>query len=166
MSKHTYTLHMRDDGGSDGTREIEAETLAEAIDAVQAEAEDWCSGVDWGTDGASVGISWTLRDEVVADGYLTVEIEPDHKSLIREAMRHKQSCGDDPDDHDWTSEGEGGCTENPGVWSTGGTSMVFSSHCRNCGLHRTEYHTGSQKNPGEHDTVEYEWIGADDEDGE
>ena len=76
--------------------------------------------------------------------------EPDHDALIRAAG------GDTECDHDWTSEGEGGCTENPGVWSTGGTSMTFGAHCRKCGLHRVESTTGSQYNPGEHDTVEYE----------
>jgi hypothetical protein len=65
-------------------------------------------------------------------------------------------CGDSPDDHDWTAEGEGGCDENPGVWSTGGTSMMFRTHCRACGLRRTEHTTGYQRNPGDHDTVEYE----------
>lgn len=64
-------------------------------------------------------------------------------------------CGYNPDDHDWTAEGEGGCDQNPGVWSTGGTSFVSFTHCRKCGLRRIERTTGCQKNPGEHDTVEY-----------
>ncbi len=34
--------------------------------------------------------------------------------------------------------------------------MSFATHCRKCGLHRHEHSTGSQKNPGEHDTVSYE----------
>lgn len=86
---------------------------------------------------------------------VTVEIEPCHEHLIKEAAG-KTGCGTSPDDHDWTSEGEGGCTDNPGVWSTVGTSMRYASHCRVCGLKRIECTTGSQRNPGEHDTVSYE----------
>lgn len=78
----------------------------------------------------------------------------DHGDAIEEAMGDA-GCGLDPDDHDWTSEGEGGLDNNPGVWSTGGTSFVFKSHCRVCGLHRTETKVGSQRNPGEGDSVEY-----------
>ena len=33
--------------------------------------------------------------------------------------------------------------------------MCFASHCRKCGLHKSERTTGSRRNPGEHDTVEY-----------
>lgn len=81
---------------------------------------------------------------------VSVEIEADHDAMIRAAG------GDDDCDHDWTAEGEGGCDENPGVWSVGGTAMTFATHCRKCGLHRTEHSTGSQRNPGEHDTTTYE----------
>lgn len=80
---------------------------------------------------------------------VAVEIEPDHDALMK-AAGADTNC-----DHEWTSEGEGGCTENPGVWSVGGTAMEFHSHCRVCGLKRVEYNTGAQRNPGEHDTVEY-----------
>ena len=48
-----------------------------------------------------------------------------------------------------------GCTENPGVWSLGGTTIVFSDTCRHCGLARVATHYGSQRNPGQRDTVEY-----------
>lgn len=91
---------------------------------------------------------------------VTVEIEPCHEHLIKEAAG-TAGCGTSPDDHDWTSEGEGGCSENPGVWSTGGTSMRFATHCRVCGLKRVQCTTGSQRNPGEHDTVEYEMLDSD-----
>lgn len=132
-----------------GHREIlDAETMAEALD----EAADLCRSGEWGTDGASIEITVIESD---ANGVeldredLSVEIEPDHDALIRAAG------GDTDCDHDWTSEGEGGCDQNPGVWSTGGTGITISSHCRRCGLHRVEHLTGSQRNPGEHDTVEY-----------
>lgn len=100
-----------------------------------------------------------IRDAVeVSSDYLTVEIEPNHEALIGNATRwaRDRSCGLDPDDHKWTSEGEGGCDDNPGVWSVGGTAMEFASHCQTCGLRRREYHCGSQCNPGDHDSVEYD----------
>jgi len=81
-------------------------------------------------------------------------------TTIRAAMGDA-GCGDDPDDHDWTSEGEGGLDENPGVWSTGGTSMVYHSHCRRCGLRRIEHSHGAQRNPGEGDSVEYHLLDDD-----
>lgn len=153
--KPQYRVSMRDDGGS--THEV---TFTEEPDKndIYDEIEDWCKDGDWGDDGAAIKISWTLEldgDEIDGGRY-TVEIEPNHPVLIANACRDSRSCGDDPDNHDWTAEGEGGCTENPGVWATGGTSMSFATHCRTCGLHRTQYRTGSQRNPGEHDTVVYE----------
>lgn len=151
-----YVLSMRDDGGS--THEV---IFTEKPDKseIYSEIEDWCKEGEWGDDGSAIDISWSLEfdDEEIDNGYYTVNIEPNHSVLIATACgSDSRSCGNDPKDHDWTAEGEGGCTENPGVWSTGGTSMSFATHCRKCGLHRNEYVTGSQKNPGEHDTVVYE----------
>lgn len=156
----TYTYH--EEGGH--SEDLDAENMADAVKMARA----LCRGGDWGTDGASVDVWITEEDE---DGEeidrrgITVEIEPDHSYLIPQACggkwdaRKERSCGNDPDDHDWTSDGEGGCTENPGVWSTGGTSMSFVSHCRACGLRRSEMTRGSQRNPGnpgDHDTTQYE----------
>lgn len=152
------TYEIRDDGGS--REQIQATDMQDAI----KQAEDWAREGDWGEDGASVDVRIAELDEdgdVIDEDGITVGIEPDHESLIRAATRYEDSCGTDPDDHEWTYEGEGGCDENPGVWSTGGTSMVFKSHCRKCGLHRTETSTGSQRNPGEHDTVEYRMLDDD-----
>jgi hypothetical protein len=150
----TYTLKMRCDGGGSETTRIEADNLDKARDLAKGEVADWIREGDWGDSGASVSAWYTLIDEdgetVVDDEGITVEIEPDHDALIRAA-------GGDPDcDHDWTSEGEGGCNENPGVWSVGGTALMIRDHCRKCGLRRREHYTGSQQNPGEHDTVTYE----------
>jgi len=86
---------------------------------------------------------------------LEIDIEPNHEALIRQAAGDAEVCGYSPDDHDWTSEGEGGCDENPGVWSVGGTAMRYQTHCRKCGLRRVEITTGTQYNLGEHDTVAY-----------
>lgn len=149
-----YYLEMRDDQASNkvdmGGNEIDGPPSTEVI---EEEIRDWVEGGDWGSDGVCVSTWWALTDEdgeEIETGTLDVEIEPDHDVLISAAG------GDTECDHDWTAEGEGGCTENPGVWSTGGTSMIFATHCRKCGLHRVEHSTGSQRNPGEHDTWTYE----------
>ena len=148
----TYTLEMRVEGGVREEIEIEAASLEEARERVELACETWLQDGDWGDEGAAVTCWWTLTDDAgdeLDEGSVLVEIEPQHSRLIAAA-------GGDPNcDHEWTSEGEGGCSENPGVWSTGGTSMSFSTHCKKCGLHRLERTTGSQRNPGDHDTVEY-----------
>jgi len=148
----TYNLSLRDDQSDDDDREIEADNIAEAVSQVKGEAEDWCFDGEWGDDGASVTVYWELADddgEIVDEGTLSVEIEPDHNALILAA-------GGDPDcDHEWSREGEGGCDQNPGVWSTGGTTIVTREHCCCCGLIRESVSLGSQRNPGEFDRVTY-----------
>lgn len=167
-----YTIRMRcEDGGSETTT-IPADDLDQLRHEADEATHDWLRDGEWGTDGARVSGRWEALDddgETLTDddgeevgGGVEVAIEPDHAAKIKAACggRHtaesERCCGTDPDDHDWTGEGEGGLRENPGVWSVGGTAMVFKAHCRVCGLHRTERSTGSQRNPGEHDTVEYE----------
>jgi hypothetical protein len=162
----SYYLEIRDEQGCTHNTEMGGDGPPSNA-AIESECEDWVSDGEWGNDGVSVNVWWTLTDEdgdEIETGSHTVEIEPNHSALIWEACgytwdesgKHIKGCGEDPDDHDWTSEGEGGCDENPGVWSTGGTSMSFATHCRKCGLQRHEHSTGSQRNPGEHDTVSYE----------
>lgn len=216
-----YTLRCNEDGVT--------ETIdASHMDAAKERAEAWMRDGEWGTDGATVGVTvefrgpprlkindgdievhttagwgyvtpddaegtasayWQPRgatdltdlaidvaplaaiaallaavptdaeaDELLTEEYLEVEIEPDHSGKIADATRGCETCGTEPDDHDWTSDGEGGCRENPGVWGHGGTAMSFDSHCRKCGLHRHEHSTGIQRNPDDHDTVEYEML--------
>lgn len=57
--------------------------------------------------------------------------------------------------HSWTRAFEGGLKENPGVWSTGGTTLVSSARCRHCGMRRTETKYGAQRNPGQRDKIDY-----------
>jgi len=78
-----------------------------------------------------------------------VDIPPDEYTLMLRAGAD-MTC-----EHEWTSAGEGGCTENPGVWALGGTTIRISDHCQHCGLQRTRTLLGSQRNPGEHDTVSF-----------
>lgn len=146
---------IRDDSGWRET--ITAESMDEALEL----AEEMMQEGDWGDDGAAVDVWVSELDEdgdEVRTETITVDIGPRHDRLIRAAAGSEvdRICGTSPEDHDWTSEGEGGCSENPGVWSTGGTSLVARSHCRRCGLRRTIRVTGSQRNPGEHNTTEYE----------
>lgn len=155
----TYTLTMVDDSGGEETRQLEADTVRDAADQIRDECNDWVVDGDWAAEGTAVPVNWWLYDEngdEIDSGHLTVDVEPDHYELIRAA-------GGDPDcDHDWSSEGEGGCDENPGVWSLGGTAMKFRCHCTRCGLIRVDIHTGSQRNPGECDTVKYSLPELDD----
>ena len=157
-----YTVNMRDESGGDDQRTItvapgiEAEQDAQAMREAREETESWVREGDYGDEGASVNAWFTLEDEssVWPDESVEVEIEPNHRALIK-AVMGEDGCGLDPDDHDWTAEGEGGLDENPGVWSTGGTTMLFRTHCATCGLQRREVSTGSQRNPGDHDSIEY-----------
>lgn len=161
----SYTVEcVCEDGGCESWDYTERPTEDDITD----QCEEWMRCGEWGNAGAEVCYTWALtgavgdgEDEDVDDGSGVVVIEAGHASLIREACHGRHSaewercCGESPDDHDWTSEGEGGLTENPGVWSVGGTAIAIHDHCRVCGLHRKTLHRGSQKNPGEHDEVEY-----------
>ena len=56
-------------------------------------------------------------------------------------------------DHDW--QGVGGCRENPGVQSLGGTTIEITRRCRACGIVEVSRYVGSQRNPGECDRRSY-----------
>jgi len=135
-----------EDGGS---KDVEAPNLAAAVERLKR----WVRGRDWGDEGARVWGEVTrlrggrlIEDETAT---VTVEIEPDHTALMRRA-------GAPPDcDHEWSSEGGGGCTENPGVWGGKGMVIFHSAHCIHCGLQRVVQTTDSQRNRYEHDTVKY-----------
>lgn len=74
-----------------------------------------------------------------------------------EEMEHEPECSHESG-HDWQTPYEivGGCKENPGVWSLGGTKMAFHEVCSHCGMHKHEKHYGSQRNPDEEDCAIYE----------
>jgi hypothetical protein len=157
-------ITVREGEGTDATFDGDGpaeQDIADAIDAGETEGAETIDGIEYRW-AVLEGTSQPITDDVEVDsGYHTVGIEPDHEDMIDKAVgkygdQAERSCGNDPEDHEWTSKGEGGCDQNPGVWATGGTSMLFASHCRKCGLHREEHHTGSQRNPGEHDTASYE----------
>src|SRR5579885_1668323 len=156
-----YTVEMEAEGGGEETVEItvppgEADEQDEEAkkQAVQL-VEDWIREGDWGDEGASVLAWYTLYDDEDEERTfprtrVTVEVPANEEVLMRRA-------GAEPDcEHEFTSEGEGGCDENPGVWALGGTTFRHRSHCKHCGLIRTRGSVGRQRNPGEHDTVIFE----------
>lgn len=136
------------DDGYDATYEIADD---EDFDAF---AKERMEDGDWGDGNYRVEYQWEVTDgdEIVDSGSGFIEHQIDEPPCLE----------DENGEHDWTSEGEGGLDENPGVWSLGGTTMCFVSHCRKCGLKKTEVNYGSQRNPGQCDTVEYGEPDSDD----
>lgn len=142
------TLRAWDDGSSD-------QRAVTRDDDFEAEARDLWEGAEYGDGDWRVTVRWEVKDS------LGREVESGEFDLEHET--EEPECPESEDGHDWTSEHEGGLDENPGVWSTGGTSMAFYAHCRRCGMSRVERTTGAQCNPGECDTTEYgdpdpEWV--------
>lgn len=165
-----YTVHARDEQCSESCEiTIPAGPEDEQDIAAWSEAEkfaaEWIRGGDWGDHGAIVSARyWWVDAEYNTEDTqrcIDVEIDPDHGALIRAACgdgcdgRRERCCGFYPDDHDWTSHGDCGLDENPGVWSHGGTTITHREHCAVCGLIRTTTSYGSQRNPGQADEVEY-----------
>jgi len=68
---------------------------------------------------------------------------------------HEREPSCTEDEHEWTREGMGGCLENPGVWSLGGTTIVTRWRCTHCGWEREAVSYGSQRNPGQRDELRY-----------
>jgi hypothetical protein len=150
MAQTQYQLTMWD-GQVTVRQTIDAVDLDDAWLQAEDLAEDWARDGEWGDEGTVVTVYLGLESagHTYPRRSIDVEIEPNHKALMRAA-------GADPDcDHEWTAEGEDGDTQNPGVWALGGTALVISTHCVHCGLRRVEHLPGSQRDPGEHDTVEY-----------
>ncbi len=128
---------------------IEAESMAEAIEEAE---ETWPNG------------SWDTKCVI---SVRVAELDDDGKETGEVAFVDV-TCGYDPDppectedEHDWRSPHEvvGGIDSNPGVWSQGGTTIVTREVCRHCGIYKRETSYGSQRKPGQCDTVEY--IDAD-----
>ncbi len=153
MSK-TYLIG--DELGEDTT--VQADSLEQALELA----------CDWARDG-----SWDTKFEL---DVFAVELDPaqddgrDRRGAeVGERLWGAVEVGEDPpepecseDEHDWRAPHSvvGGLSENPGVWSAGGTTMTFHRVCAHCGLHRHETCHGAQRNPGQLDTIEYR--GADD----
>ena len=132
----------------DGNSEI---IEAEDMDAAKETAEEiWQDG------------SWD--NKIYIDVYIQ-QLDFDDEP-IGDMDEIEVECGEEPpepdcadgEEHEWESPHElvGGLTENPGVWSTGGTTYVTKTVCKNCGIYRTETEYGSQRKPQQCDKIEYE----------
>ena len=132
---------MREDSGA---REIiEAADIEDAL----AQAREWAADGTY-DERVSVTVRVTALD---ADGDYTGETTSGEVEAGPEP--EVPSCAEG-EEHDWQSpEWLGGCRENPGVWSEGGTRMRFVAVCANCAMFRTTISTGTQRNPG--DLAEY-----------
>jgi hypothetical protein len=116
---------------------------ASGMQDAREQAEDWASDGEYEE---RVAVEVTIR-EIGGEGeteWLQVEAGP-----LPEPP--ESDCGTGDEDHDWTNRHElvGGCEENPGVWSMGGTRMLSQHVCSRCGIRKTETHAGEQRNPGE-----------------
>lgn len=92
------------------------------------------------------------------------EIDWDGKTIGDSITRDIEVGEDSPwaecfeaDAHEWCAPFDlvGGLKENPGVFSLGGTTMVFKKVCLHCGCYKTETKYGVQRNPGQSDKIEY-----------
>ena len=129
---------MRDEGGA---REvIECNTIEEALE----EAQEWAEGGEWGDTGATVTVMVRNLETDDTDS-VTVEIPP-----------VEPEC-DDSYEHDLRPSPTDGCSENPGVWSLGGTTICTVTYCLHCGRRRTETDRGNAHQPYEGPRVTVEW---------
>lgn len=130
----------------DGNSEI---IEAEDMDAAKEKAEEMWQNGSW--DG-----------KCLIDVYIQ-EIDWDGND-VGDREEIEVECGEDPeepecveDEHEWESPHEvvGGLSENPGVWSLGGTTIRTVEVCKHCGWHKKETNYGAQRNPQQCDTIEY-----------
>lgn len=151
MASYAITRIWDDGGEWYDTPRDEFETRALARAAAEAHIDDNIDSGDYGQDEGitDVRVSYEIESDDGDSGIYryTATLAVDEDALIAEA-------GGDPDcAHEWT--GKGGCTQNPGVWSTGGTSFLFREHCAHCGIVKETVSHGLQRNPDESDTVRY-----------
>jgi hypothetical protein len=135
---------------SGASKIIRADSLAEALE----DAKDWSADGDY-----LERVMVTVDVEVLEPADDTNEEIGDHECA-------EVAAGPEPKEpdcarghgHEWRSpKFLGGCDSNPGVWSTGGTSLAVNEVCIHCGTYRHTACTGSQRNPGElPETVSYE----------
>ena len=145
------TFLIGDEHVSDTT--VQADSLEDALELAR----------DWARDG-----SWDHRCEVHV---FAVELNPladdgrDRRGAeVGYRLWTRVEVGEDAPEpecseaeHDWRAPHSvvGGLSENPGVWSTGGTTTTHVRVCAHCGMYRDETCHGAQRNPGQLDTTEY-----------
>lgn len=144
----TWSIDMWYEGGPHHIVEVELAGECSADDVIreaESECEDWISGCAGAIGGALTLVKYvcdTPRWPNIVEGNIEVEVPPDEKALalMREAGL-EVSC-----DHEWV---ETGCK------FLGGTTMSYKHTCDQCGAVRRTIRHGSQRNPGEHDTVQF-----------
>lgn len=147
---HEYTVTLRDDGAREEFSTIIPAGTVEEQDAAaelwaEAQAQQWAQNGEWGDGGCVVIVRYTLRDAESEWAEQSTEVDiPANQNALISAAGGDTSCP-----HEWTREGHGGCKENLGVHSDGGTAIMIGDHCTICGLHRVTRHAGSQRNPHE-----------------
>jgi hypothetical protein len=140
-NKKTYRLS--DDGYSETT------TASSMAEAKWLAAASWENG-NWEGGKAIISVQVAELD----DAGKAVEIDWVDVTVGEDPEAPECSC---EDGHEFIADVNvvGGLTENPGVWSQGGTTIVTKTCCKHCGVYQRETSYGSQRNPGQCDTVEY-----------
>jgi hypothetical protein len=123
------------------TRTVEASSLEEALEIAKEKAKE-----GWYDQRLSVQVWAYELDEneqrAGASLFAHVPVGP---------IPTRKKCGDEDEDHDWQSPIElvGGCTHNPGVFSTAGTRFDCFEVCGRCGMYKHSWALGRQRNPGD-----------------
>jgi hypothetical protein len=127
----TYNADI--DYGQGGDTQIEAGSLQEACEKAAAWAKDGDYSEALDRDGGCTILVrvWPIDWDDFSDAPEDVRDES-HLDITTPEPECPEAT-----EHDWTSEFEGGCSENPGCWDLGNGRMKFVSHCRTCGMERT-----------------------------
>lgn len=131
---NTYTLRDRESGV---TRELDVETLSDAIDQAHA----WARDGSYSDQESTIWVDTYILD---ADGD---EVE---KTTTRIDPPAPKCTDGSRDDHDWQSPHQlvGGLKENPGVHGNGG-GVLITEVCMRCGCERVTNTWAHRSDTGE-----------------
>lgn len=139
----------REQGGH--TEILDCSSLEKAVELGEKLLQDG----DWGDPTDENYGGWVTATVVETDD------EGNHVDSVSIAVLltpKEPDCDHDHYEHEWSSEGEGGCDQNPGVWGIGGAAILVREHCIHCGVIREEI-TGDTNPPncGNRNCVRYRW---------
>jgi len=121
-----------------GSEVVEAEDMDDAIEY----CKEWVQDGDYGDKSCYVS-SWV--QELAADGEYVGE--PEFVEVMVDRAPDVPACLEGYT-HDWESpEWLGGCSENPGVWSKGGSQISSVCVCSHCGMYQAYI---SESTPGQY----------------
>ena len=137
-----------------GDGQVDEIIQAESMEQAKSLAADWIREGSWDQK-CEIDVRVVEIDPSQDDGRDRRGAEIDDPEWITVEVGEDPQEPDcvDGETHDW--RGVGGCSQNPGVFSLGGTKLVFYRRCEKCGWDKRTVSVGSQRNPGEVDTVEY-----------